>query len=201
MAMPASGDIGLKFCTAQACSSICVATGYAGTASLSSMSIAAGSPYSTAPYCMREFYSYVPKTPIDFTQYVSFGTLGVSSYVYRYYCVTPTPAVGQTYSLCIRGDLCTVGQQTGSWARVCVTCNGLNKYCCCVGANICAPLNVWAAFTVDSNDCIRVCNHACATNTACQGASGPGARSCIYAVTGTYHCKGTTCTLGYVYTA
>ena len=195
MAMPASGSIAI-ISAPQACGSICAAVGCA-SGSLTTLSVAAGK---TAPHSMSEFYNYVPKLPVDFIQYTTFGTLGVSSYVYRYYCVNPKPSTG-TYSLCIRGDLCTVGQQSGLWARVCVTCNAVSKYCCCVGFNVCAPLNVWAAFTVGTTDCVRVCAHACATNTACQGASGPGARGCIYAVTGTGYCKGTTCTLGYVYTA
>lgn len=56
MAMPTSGNIGLKYCvTGIACSSICVAAGYSGTASLSAISDDVGK---SAPHCMREFYGY-----------------------------------------------------------------------------------------------------------------------------------------------
>lgn len=200
MAMPASGCIALRTCIVGcACSSIsCAVAGIAcSPACLSTLSTQAGK---SAPHGMREFYSYVPKTAINWTTYTSYGTNGVSSYTYRYNCATPTPSAGQTYSLCVTGDLCTLGQQAGSWARICVTCNNVHKMCCCIGANLCGG-NFGVLFTVDSTDCVRACNHACATNTACQGASGPGSKSCIYSVTGTYHCKGTTCPLIYTYTA
>lgn len=56
MAMPTTGCIALKTCLVGcACSSICVAVGYVGTASLSAISVDAGK---TAPHCMREFYGY-----------------------------------------------------------------------------------------------------------------------------------------------
>ena len=190
MAMPSSGAIGLKFCTAQACSSICVANGYVGTASLSSMGVAAGK---TAPHCMREFYGYSAKIDVNFVQYgSSFGTNGVSTYVYRNYCLTPTPAAGQTYLLCITPNIRNIGQSSGSYGQVCITCNLTQIYCCRVTSPTSACITSPGALrTIDSTDCIRVYVCACATNTSCVGNICVGA--CIFSISGTYHQKGSTC--------
>ena len=190
MAIPASGS--LSICaTAGACRSISTAVG-TGSGSLAALSVSAGKG---APHGMVEFYNYVPKIDIDMVQYGSaFGTQGISSYVYRNYCLVPTPAAGQTYTLCLRPDICWQGQQAGSYGQVCITCNLTMIYCCRVTSTACIT-TPGVLRTIDSTDCIRIYTCACATNTACQGASGVGAQACIFSVTGTYHQKGTTCTL------
>ena len=182
----------LSICaTAGSCRSISTAVG-TGSGSLAALSVSAGKG---APHSMSEFYNYVPKTDINMVQYGSaFGTQGISPYVYRSYCLVPTPAAGQTYSLCMRPDICWLGQQSGSYGQVCITCNLTQIYCCRVTSNACVT-TPGVLRTIDSNDCIRIYTCACATNTACTGASGVGAQGCLFSVTGTYHQKGTTCTL------
>ncbi len=198
MAMCASGNLSIKS-TAGTCRDICAAVVLGGgspSGSLSALSVAAGK---TAPHSMLEFYGYDPiiKTAIDWTQYATNGTPGSSSCVCRYFCIHTKPAVGQTYSLCVTGDLSNSNQQSGSYALICVTCNGASKmYCCIPYTEICAAPGV--LFTVDSNDCVRSCNRAYASNTSCSLCARSG--SCIASVTGTYHCKGTTCPMGFTYT-
>ncbi len=195
MAMPTSGTIGLKFCQgAIACSSICVAVG--GTdGSLTSYSVLAGK---SAPHCMSEFYGYVPKIAINWCQYFDSGGQGINSYVYKRFCTYPLPAAGQTYSLCVKGDLSLANQATSSYTYICVTCNGLSKMCCRITIpSTCATPTV--LMTVDSNDVVCALVLACATNTACSLCA--RGTACIFSVTGTYHCKGSTCSVGFTYTA
>jgi len=190
MAMPVSGSIAI-ISAPQTCGSICAAVGLA-SGSLSALSVAASK---TAPHCMREFYGYVSKIDINLEQYgTAFGTQGVSPYVYRSHCIVPTPAAGQTYSLCLTPNLCWIGQAAGSYGQVCITCNLTQIYCCRVTSSSCIT-SPGVLRTIDSNDCIRIYTCACATNTACQGAGGIGAQVCIFSVSGTYHQKGSTLTL------
>jgi len=198
MAMPASGTIAIICNTCQTCSSIAVAVDGNCTPPKSLCTLSASAGKST-PHAMSEFYGFTSKTPINLVQYQSYGTQGSSAYVYRYFCLSPTPAAGQTYSACIRGDLCTIGQAAGSYSFIRVTCNNVTKCQVCVQYNVCCPVYV-TAFTVDSTDCVRICNRSCATNTACIGATGVKSSTCLFSVTGTYHSKGTTCVLGYACT-
>lgn len=191
MAIPASGS--LSICaTAGACRSISTAVG-TGSGSLAALSVSAGKG---APHSMVEFYNYVPKLDINMVGYGGvFGTQGVSPYVYRSYCLVPTPAAGQTYVLCMRPDICNIGQQSGSYGQVCITCNLTQIYCCRVTSPTSGCITTPGVLrTIDSTDCVRIYTCACATNTACTGAGGVGAQACIFSVTGTYHQKGSTCT-------
>jgi len=195
MALPVSGSLSIKG-AAGAGRSICEEVGISSGSLLTLGTTGAG--FSTPIGMTSCFYGYVSKTPIDWTQYYSLGTQGVSNCVSRYFCIDTKPAAGQTYSITIRADQCTIGQASGSYSLICVTCNGLSKMYCCISVNQCATPQV--IFTVDSNDCVRSCNRAYAANTSCLGATGVRSMSCIFSVTGTYHCKGLLCTLGFACT-
>ena len=158
MAMPTSGSIGLKYCQGGTpCSSICVATGYAGTASLSSMSTYAGKG---APHCMREFYGYVPAKAVNFCQYYYNGGDYSTTKSCSCTCTYTSSAMvfGECYCLCTGWNLCVNGGPGPACFHV--TCNGVTVCCCVItGAQYCA--NGTFLRTVDYNDVIRIINMVC----------------------------------------
>jgi len=191
MAMPASGSIAI-ISAPQTCGSICAAVGTA-SGSLSTLSVAAGSPYSTAPYCMREFYSYTPALPtaVNFSQiYYNGGDNGT----YSYSCVKPNcpTTAGDCYCLCTFFNLCVdFSQSPSSYAIMCVRCNTVQTYCCCIDYSyFCA--NAPFSMTVRAGDNVCIYNYAREWVSQPGGVRSQICISSIVDIVGDY-CRGTTC--------
>jgi len=188
MALPGSGSLSIKG-TAGTCRSICEAViegGGSASGSLNSLSTSAGKAGG-----MRDFYNYL-STPVNLVYWTGVGTPDVSPYVYQYWCVCPTPAAGKSYDLCLCGKLCTRYQCDNSYARLRVTCNGVQIYNCCIVAPTCIVAYLWVpVFTVTAGNTVCLLLQACTQNTAAIGdATSIGA---IYSADGDSY-KGTTCT-------
>jgi hypothetical protein len=191
MAIPTSGSIAI-ISAPQTCGSICAAVGLA-SGSLSALSVAAGK---SAPHCMREFYGYVPPTPVNMQYIYGTGTNGASTTIARCHCITPKPVGAEAYTVCLCGNLSTVGAYSGSYAKWCVTCNYTPLICCCIPYNTCCIPSL--SVSVDYNDTLRLYTCVYVSNTAGNYSC---ARMCLNTVTGTGYCKGTTCTMNLIYTA
>jgi len=193
MAMPAGGCIGLRCCiTGIACSSIGIAVCGTLQTPTSLLEMAnSGVPRYAA---MTNFYNYIPPKEINLYRYGSLGTDGSTSYISKAHCLVASPAmvVGNTYSVNIKGDLCTITQAPSSYAWICVTCNNVHKICCCIGPNQC-NVNPSTTFNVDYNDVVRIYTCGCATNTACPNSV--SSRVCLNTVSVVSGdiVKGTTC--------
>jgi hypothetical protein len=165
MAMPSSGSIGLVSAP-QTCGSIACAvcgTNASPPYSLNTLSAAAGK---SAPHSMLEFYGYSP-APTWKTVYFS----NISSTCPNYddicectcACLTTSSAMasGDCYFPAFSWNF--YKPTTAAPTPVCVhlLCNGVTKYCCgFISKTAYSCSGTWAAFSVDSNDCIHAITHA-----------------------------------------
>ena len=131
--MPASGDIGLKFCQGTACSSICVAVG----GSLSNLSALGATANKAAPVSMRNFYNYVGPAAyhaIGYSNISATGTVGTTARCsLDCLCSNPASIANQCYTITLCHNMCS-NTATGSRSFICVCCNGAGLYGCQVAA-------------------------------------------------------------------
>lgn len=131
MAMPTSGSIGITTAPQGGCSSICESVfaecGFH-IKNLVGLSSAVGF---TAPHALSEFYGFPPSNGVKMVCIAGSGTDFVDDCVCKIMNLTTTSAMsaGQCYSLTICGNG-YVPVNSGSYACLCVTCNG-GTVCTC----------------------------------------------------------------------
>ena len=147
MAIPTSGNLSIKG-TAGTCRSICTAVG-GSSGSLRTLSLGAGSPYSTSPYCMREFYGYSAALPLSLTTTSCSQSNNVS-----YHCgrIDGMSTTGHYATLSIRYNLRGSGCK-GACSYVRLVCNGTTVCTCTILATAVIRTGTWTEY-MDYNDSI-----------------------------------------------